>query len=331
MIKEIFASVLLACNFGTPILKTPYKANNEGKVSNLYNLRDELDYSYFDDFTEVYPITLLIDKTYNETTENRRYTNPCWIDNKVMYFYQLDADYSISGHALNMTLYFYNDEDTDYTISYEDYFWYDESDATALQDLPQYLQELVIDIREPMYLSGIYYAYWYSIFTHSDNEFVTSYTGYYTFSNTRTAIDYRTVMLGSIMMFSSNVYGLYGEQQTGNNTNRIKYLTYNSAYDKYGTGTRILPMTTENQWYISASKMPKSSYLRWSSYGTFGYVPQTTPDSYSFKDLFFSFADTPIYFIYSLFNWQLFGANLFIAFIGLTSFALLLVLFRRFL
>lgn len=77
-------------------------------------------------------------------------------------------------------------------------------------------------------------------------------------------------------------------------------------------------------------KMTQNEYNRWQSYGVFGYVPQVQPGEYEFDDLFFSLVDTPIYFVYSIFNWKLFGANLFIAFTGLVSFALVLILFRRF-
>ena len=63
--------------------------------------------------------------------------------------------------------------------------------------------------------------------------------------------------------------------------------------------------------------------------GTFSYVQPQLPSDFSFRDFFFGIADTPLYYAWSLLNWDLFGLNLFVDFCGLCTLALIVFVIKK--
>lgn len=327
MIKEIFASVLLTCNFGTPILKTPYKATNNNKIYGTYNVVNYASEELYNNESRTYVgAGYVFDDTFsNEDLEAPKYLNPVWYNSKEYFLEYMHLEwYKNQFFSIEIGLYDLYLNAT--TIEYE-YYMGDYSSDLDVKDASMYFQ-----IRQSYLMTQDQALLFNSIFTTQDNYFVTTYTGYYSFNNSLTVFNSTANMQGLITIGQRMYTGARTVTGTSSNSGlRVEY--YDSQNNNYTSTVLKLPFSAtgnSNQWYLTGVKMTQEEYATWTTYGTFAYIPRTTPDAYDFNDLFFSMADTPIYFIYSIFNWQLMGANLFIAFVGLISFAIILVLFRRF-
>lgn len=323
MIKEFLATVLFAFSSGTPLTKTtPYKANLY-KVGGMYNLRNSPN----TDLTSKYKAqgtttSLIYFDTSVENGQTPLYLDPLRIQGTTYYLESMQLNYTGLQEATYITVNFYEQDSTRQSFQFN-YF-----DTARIEYLQDFLRDMYFYVRESVLLDEVQTDLFNAIFTKEENLYTKNYTGYYSFNTNENYIDCVLGMYGNITIGQNMYYTI--EEDT---TSSFKLGYYDASTSTFSTTTLSLPFSAtgqSSQWYLTV-KMSQSEYDNWGQCGTFGYVPQVTPDAYSFSDLFFNLADTPIYFIYSIFNWQLFGANLFIAFIGLVSFALILLLFRRFL
>lgn len=323
MIHELFASLLLATTMGTPLIRTtPLKANLT-QIGGLYNFRNYIDTNYINKYTTRTTAYITLDTSFEEGTG--RFTNPIRYNEEDFY---LNGIYLTINPNDSMGIEFeYYDRDLEGSTL--NLTWYLEDDLSELENESQdQVSWIYFNIRDSILADETASDLFNAIFTHEENWYVKNYTGWYSFSSTAQGLSWVANMYGNVTM-GQRMY--YSAEISGN---FINAMMYDPANDIYKYDTMALPFSTSQrstQWYLNGVKMTNGSRLHWESVGTFSYVPTTQPGEYSFSDLFFDLADTPIYFIYSIFNWELFGANLFIAFIGLTSFALILVLFRKFL
>ncbi|MEM4935064.1 MAG: hypothetical protein QXY78_03945 [Thermoplasmata archaeon] len=155
-------------------------------------------------------------------------------------------------------------------------------------------------------------------FTQQPNSYHSYYTGYYTFNNV-----------------PSGRFSLYGNVSANNSL--FNLLDYNSTYsDDYINFSYVVDDSTlyyqlykNTTWnssrsiYFSSVLLPDNLRAYMEARGVFAYIPQT--ELSDFQDLFFTLADTPIYYLTTWFNFELLGFNFGIAIISLLS--LLLVLF----
>lgn len=321
MIHEIIASLLLATSCGTPLIRTtPLKANLS-KISGIYNFRNSVDTTYLEKYRQSGAVTEYIYFDTSNITDKTMYIDPIRIDNENYYLSYMQLGYSGLQSAVYIRMYYYDDEGTidEFNVTYYE--------SANIEYIASEMQDMYFYVRESILLDEMQSDLFKAVFTLDENEFTKNYSGYYQFNNYLASGNYNYNMYGNVtigqrMYYNSNLL-----------TNKVVTNTYNSQNGIYENYDIMLPFTnsgTPGQWYLNV-KMTEEDYTNWQRVGNFGYIPQVTPGEYTFSDLFFDLADTPIYFVYSIFNWELFGANLFLAFIGLTSFALILVLFRKFL
>lgn len=325
MIKEFLATVLFAFSSGTPLTKTtPYKANLT-QIVGMYNFRNEINYDLLENYNETTNTYIVLD-TSIDNEETAKYTNPIRYNENDYWLIGIYLNVH-PGVAVGIEFEWYDNEEEATTLNLT-WYWNNDLNELENQDQENYPRSIYFNIRQSILADEVTTNIFNALFTHEDNWYIKNYTGWYSFSSTTQGISWTANMYGSITMGQTMYYS------ATINGNFIKAQMYDPNNDVYKYDAMALPFSTSQrgtQWYLAGAKMTNEDKTKWESVGTFAYIPKTQPGEYSLRDLFFSLADTPIYFIYSIFNWQLFGANLFIAFIGLVSFALILLLFRRFL
>lgn len=164
-------------------------------------------------------------------------------------------------------------------------------------------RDVIFSFPEPLILTGFEALLFETLFTTADNQFVVSYDGYYTMNSTSVSSNF--VIVGNLMYQQRLYLGFF---KYGDNW---RYLYYDSENDNYGY-LLITPNSQGNgQYYFNNVKMPVSSRLALSNVGVFAFVRDTSYDNATFRDMLFSVMDSPLYFLSSLFNWELFGTNLF--------------------
>lgn len=328
MIQNLFATLLFAGSVAnTPILM-PRKAMYN-KVTGTYNLVNSINNAYLTNYTEYKETYIWFDNTtFDSELQAPKYSVPLRYDNKTYYLNNIYLEWYPNNEYMSIEIVMYDAYLVNETIEVLYY------DSMNLEDIEDYtFAQIYFNVMDAILLSELQTNLFNSVFTREENLYTVNYTGYYAFNNSLTQFNQTSSnMLGTITIGQN----MYNQITTVHNmpTSRdfIMARYYNAQTDGYDTKFLYAPFNnygTSNQWYLSV-KMTQNEYNRWQSYGVFGYVPQVQPGEYEFDDLFFSLVDTPIYFVYSIFNWKLFGANLFIAFTGLVSFALVLILFRRF-
>lgn len=321
MIKEILATLLITFSGASNTFKAPPKKEMLTKVGGTYNLRNAPNYDYLENYS--FPTSEII--YFGQITDENKPYAPVRYNNKTYELTEINIDFDGTQNTKNLFVTvkaWPNNLTIEYDITYGD----------TIEAISQVDGSMYFYMIDSLLLNEKQNNLFKAVFTAEENYYTKNYSGYYSFNNTVTTLPYDVNMYGSIMLGNEMVYSVTSKNDYTPNYFETIYFDTESNY--YYTNNFNVPITASgvsNQWYINGAKMTETEYTNWQRYGTFGYVPQTPPDAYSFNDLFFSLADTPIYFIYSIFNWQLFGANLFIAFIGLISFALVLLLFRRFL
>lgn len=322
MIKEILATILFSFSTSTNSFKAqPRKANLE-KIGGVYNIRNQIESTYLSNYEGVTTGDIYFDTSHD--TEEIKFLDPVRINNQNYYLSSINLSYTALQSRIICTINVY-----DSTGTIDDPIQFTFSENTSIEILPSYLQNMYFYVRQSMLMNEDQSNLFNALFTTQENLYTKNYTGYYSFNNQVQTIDENIAMYGNITIGQNMFYTVTGIANSSNLV--VSY--YNPTDQIYNVKNLALPFSNNaesTQWYMQV-KMTEEDYVNWENYGVFGYVPQIRPDTYSFEDLFFSLADTPIYFLYSIFNWQLFGANLFIALIGLISFALVLLLFRRFL
>ena len=73
--------------------------------------------------------------------------------------------------------------------------------------------------------------------------------------------------------------------------------------------------------------MPRSSYRKFDMFGDFEYI--NDHNDYGLDDLFISIADTPITFLTSMFNFQLFGTTFYVAVMGIITVIAIFYIVRK--
>lgn len=154
-------------------------------------------------------------------------------------------------------------------------------------------------------------------FTKELNQYHEYYTGYYTFNSNPNGGFY---LLGNISA-NNNLFNLL-EYET--NTIKFSYVPGDVIfYQLYGNSK----WNSSRSIYMSGVVIPQSLKAYMDERGVFAYIPQT--ELSDFQDLFFSIADTPIYYLTTWFDFSLLGFNVGLAITSLLTLLLIIFILRK--
>lgn len=166
-----------------------------------------------------------------------------------------------------------------------------------------------------------------SLFTHEDNTYITSYTGYYSrLSGGALLSNQQYVILGNLTIDNRLVYDLVFYSNNNTNINSMSYAIWDVANSKI-TQVGINGLNF-NYIYMSNVKMSRSTFNTLNgSIGVFQYIAPVEPSN--FEDLLFGIADSQLYFLASLLNFDMLGINLYIALSGLITLGIVIFIIRK--
>lgn len=168
-----------------------------------------------------------------------------------------------------------------------------------------------------------------AVFTKEDNYYTRSYDGYYNFVNPGAHLPYYINVYG-IVNFNNSIYYCMTQGYDQLNFFYMDYDINSYAQKVYTYPFSTTQVAKTNNILFSGVKMRATTYTMLEQVGVFSYVKDTAYENATFSDLLFSVMDTPIYFISRLLSFELFGVNLFVAFTGLLTVCVVLVLIRKF-
>ena len=334
MLKELFATCLLLHGCSSRCLNSVYDYTNDSNDNNIvervsvpqyasngynnttvfgvYNFRDTFDYSSLEDG--------YIGNTYyfEDEVGDRR----CIIsitDGGSMYFlHSIQLSYSALLESCIVLVSYYDDENV-----------LDTEQFTVFHDLANLIdyQYMFFNVLQPVYFAEEDYALFDILFTHDDNFFITSYNGYFNMFNNSSLSGYHYYNVFGSIAFNNSLSYCYNFV-LGSYTYQVDTLSLDSS-----TGTLVInrfgQSDLQKNVLFNNVKMSRNAYLDLQNIGIFAYVHDTSYDDSTFNDLLFSIMDSPIYMLSRLLNFELFGTNLFIAFTGLLTLALIVVVIRK--
>lgn len=326
MLKEIIATVLLSSSLGTTLI--PKKVYNANTVHGTYVFRDDFS-TYLNEYKLKYP-----DHDVHEIDFSNQYGDTAFKGlftyNNIYYIgvvetFRIQIDYLENDIYMNIVI---EDNGTSNGVflDYENI-----NDANTLnkiialnvnQDNVKY-HTLYID----NYINFEYEEYdlFMCFYTQSGNQYNTYYNGWYhainpitwnTYYPIKCQIIVENVMYPNFEFEQGKWYAWY-ESVDSNGNNEYQEV------EIYNNGWKI----TDMNLYINGM-LPNNIYTLMNNSGTFTYV-QPPIEDYTFQEFFFSIIDAPLYYIYSLFNWELFGISVFYAFCGLVTMAVVVIVVKK--
>lgn len=336
MLKEIIATFLLSGSIGAKSLPvtTPVHTYKESAVVNdtlsiygVYNLRDLYTFD-LTIYSGVYDIVL--EQRGEGTTESPTWRQRCPFAYanqtyyRQNYIYQISFDHRYQGEV-TIDMYFYDIYGSDDSVSFT---WVDGEDV---DDLGTDIASMFFYCHDSILLHGDIAKVFDECFTTADNNYTTTYTGYYSFLSTISSLPQNVCVLGNMLFDNTSSFGF---TNYGYPSNKLGFFRYSIEYNAYSVYLYDLPfdknVISTNNLMLTSCKMTKTTKTYLESVGFFGYVRDTSYDNVTFKDFFFSLVDTPVYFASSLLSFELFGVNLFIALTGLLTLCCILLLIKKF-
>lgn len=352
MILHLFASVLIAFSVSSNVIKF-----NSNQNFDNFNSNDQYDNVSFSSNVEglkprLAPSTFIGCYNFNDTFEfssaldelssdygfadepvifdsGLNFRCPCYMDD-------LDSQqfiYSMSFYHSDETSYYIGVRFRTYipniggTYTYTNYdFYIDVFDGDYLVDYTQDYKSFFFYCPDVLVLSDDFTILFNTLFKNSPNAFHKVLNGSYYLTTSST---FSPSVVLSNLTFNLKFY----------DTLRLDDDTVSLFYwDVFENNERANVYTypfndsslTNTLFYFTNSWCTMTTYNRLNSYGLFGYDPVYQGNVFDFKDMIFTVMDSQIYFYKSLLNFELFGTNLFIAFAGLLSVALILMLIRKF-
>ena len=202
MIKTLFTTLMLCCTSSSATLKyTPrYSANNVYSLNGAYCINQQC-------------ISLMRDDFY-DNTEYATYTyydyNNYSSDMADVYcsFYDVGAYKMYNVAVRQFDIYVGYDNPSTYAFQihlnlgeYTIREWFNKGDY--ISDLPEDLENCVVYFTQPYYVSKDAYDCFCSCFNANGNDFVTQYTGYYTFTSSN--IGTKWFFMGNFM-YENTIY-----------------------------------------------------------------------------------------------------------------------------
>lgn len=333
MLGSLLASILLATSFGTPLLKhNPNKVSGDTySLHGAYVLRDNFA-PYYTEFIDKYEDNYYSFSQNFTTGENNYYR--CLFYYNSNYYYggfdtftlALDVHNNDCDITINLDM---DDNGTGSTIIVPDA---DKEDADTLVSLFNYatnnnsVKYHILYINNYIRITQQDYDIFNVFYTASGNEYNTYYNGYYTFVNNWTNTFYWSVPMTFIA--DNNMYNVLTRL---GDTNGLR--AYSDAYMENNTYPH-LDVYDSSGYHLKdrtvyiGGMIPNWLYDKMSIVGTWGYVPKPV-EEYTFGEFLFSIMDAPVYYLYSLFNVEIFGMNLFIAFSSLITLCIVVFVIKK--
>lgn len=310
-------------------------------VQGIYNFRDNIDVQslftfMWDNFESAYEVADIQIDNFPSTSGQMPivgFVNPISYLDYTLYadnlYFEFDTD------VLYLRIHYF------YAQSISGYLDYEFDNNYNLSDMTTWTHNFMINFRNGFTLPPKINYLFNCLFTKENNQYLTSYNGYYTwhgsdhYSQPFTAFGSTLYSNNSYLTLCSYPYEGLNNSNTWDNVVLDYYEPDYEDYSTYGFIRYNFMSFPFNLQGMSKSmlvnwKMSLSSCQKLQGYGTFAYVRDTNYDNASFYDLLFSIMDSPFYMISRFLNWQLFGINLFVAFTGLLTLCVILVLIRHF-
>lgn len=305
-----------------PRLSEVQRANNVNSINGVYNWKNSFDFS---DIDERYSDLAI----YFTDNENFSHVAPLSFGNGEDMYFILSISFEVEyvGSTSEVVGVYVGIDYFD--DSYDEHFkgfTLDQDDT--LSDIVGYTA-LMFNCVSSFYLDSNTKVIFDHIFTSQDNEAVTSYTGFYTFLNNGYLLGTPNYNLFGTITYSNLIYFAYNFYSSNSiNINGIEVLRYNIIDSSYTASTFYLAERTSNLVYFDHVKMSRGDFTALNgSLGVFAYVNDSTPSS--FEDLLFGIADSNIYMLSSLLNFEMFGMNLYIALAGLITLLVVIFIIRK--
>lgn len=336
MFKTLFATLMLSTSFGTPLIKTtPQKANRDYYiVYGAYTLNDTFN---FDNFDEYYYIEF--DSSYNiecYIAGTGRFGNDYLCDCVVNYMYlswgsagaEFTCNWSTNyGTGTGGTYDFaYAVDESDFDIDYLASYGLDGRTFPSDYDFPRWkssqflIQNFVIYFDNSVVLSPSQYKMFSAFFNGVGNRYTSYYNGWYHYN------------MGAFYQTTKVYYMQYGLYIVDNILSRG--VIHEEDYGAYGNVTNGIDFYDNGSYPNRLGNMQINAMLphfvrqTMENEGVFAYV-QPPVEDYSFAEFFFSIIDAPLYYLTSMFNVEIFGLNMFMAFTSMITLAIIVIVLKK--
>lgn len=308
-------------------------------VKGVYNFRDSFDLTSLYTFwssqggPSSYNTTIRVDKFPPESGQGMpiyTFSTPLSVNNVCYQLETIEFSFTLGG-SLEVELGYY------YLQSQTYYITANILDDTSLSQYGVNLQQLMFNLRQPLTMDKPQATLFQTLFTTEDNQYFTRYSGYYTWLP-RASFNAPFTAFGTDLYSGDLFYDFYvnGGQSSPYSTFAMAQSDLSDddlvTYGAYRYSDVVLDsnLASKESRFLVDWKLSLQSKTNLETYGTFSYVRDTTYDDATFQDLLFSIMDSPFYMISRFLNWQLFGVNLFVAFTGLLTLVVILVLIKHF-
>lgn len=317
MFKTLLATLMLSTSFGTPLIKTtPRKAVEQSgtQINGYYNLRDEMEWPnqygsfYIKQNTDNFDMYVFYIDTYYQVNEM-----------KFNYSFQNAPNYVIN---IQTTIYdWYEDETTTVTWTSSG----TNGEFNKLENYNIYFKEMILYFPSSFYYTESRDNAFFYFFTTQNNNYITSYNGYFNFAlnYTGTNLDLK----GNFIIDNSMYFEIW-DKDTGDMYANYNFYNEGNTITKHKRifGTNIAPKN--RNIFMQIQKIPNSQKQQLEQFGVFAYV-QPVQDETTFSGFFFSIMDAPIYYLSSLFSFELFGVNMFMALTSLLTLMILIIVIKK--
>lgn len=249
-----------------------------------------------------------------------------------MYFVNIDEDHSLFGtfdipstarisydsddNMISFDLSFYESDSFYCSIYVNDYF----QDIGSLGGFD--LSYIACYFIRYINVDSDTLALFNTLFSRTFNEHFVTYTGWYSFN---TSGFVHQLGLSTIVGSLSANNTLFMSMSVSNYASLTVY--FNSPMNTYDLIENDVFQSSNTRVYMSNVLITDLDFVKISAIGSFTYIPSS--DGYTLSDLFFDIADTPIYFITSLFSFELFGIQFYIAFMGLVTILAMVFIIKK--
>lgn len=322
MLRSLLTTgLLLIGKFNLPIQQTkvqPYKIVEQSNIAitGYYNIKDEMEWP------NQYGSIQIIE-------ESQAIECYAHIENKYLKVIEMTLNYSMQN-APNYTMSIeclYYDEDEGYNTTGT---WALGGGTNAqykyLSNYNDVAKNLILYFPSQFYFNETSDNYFSGIFTHSNNAYITSYDGYINLAVNYVSSDYD--IYGNFIIDNSLYKSIFDE--AGDTLMYGTYIDYNGneqiIKERYLFGNDRAPK--DRNIYANITKLPLVDKAKIENFAVFTYV-QPAVEQYSFSEFMFSIMDAPLYYLTSMFNFELFGMNMYVALASLVTLAIIIIVIKK--
>ena len=298
------------------------------RIYGSYNWRDSFDFSDF--IGGDYDGTYVIDFEPNYL-EDYRFLNPLWIDSTQYYCRRIEFSYT--NDYCEVALFSYTRDDFKFTFPFliDDGISISQISYEGTGTAPGF--DVILNVREAYYTDSTTVDIFNAIFTHDDNAYTYTYSGYYNFNSNLSSIVSAVGVYGYLNFNNYIYFGFTNKFYSSVSVSDLYFEYYKDEAFEFDYYPYSLPFDNNTvlskNILMSGCKMSIDTYTRLSNRGIFAYQRDTTYDDTDFEGLLFTIADTPVYFLSQFLNFELFGMNLFLALSGLITLIIVIFILRK--